>query len=447
MRKTPALMLLSGLTVALFVLAAGRQGVHVNTDMTLIDQSAYMNYAKAMVRTDYGFVGGRNRMPLYPGLMSLFYEQGMSDDDFFERGKKVGIAIALVGLAVALFIFSRVSKPLDALTGTLVAMFTVFVYKAPYFQTELLFYAVSFLLFYLLLSLVREPRLRTAALAGLVGAVGHLTKASVLPAILLAALLLLVRGAAFRRQRVATPDDSSRSRRVLNHVGCAAVLLGCFLVVIFPYIQTSKERFGHYFYNVNSTFYVWCDSWDEAVHTTAAHGDSVGWPDMPEDQVPSLRKYAREHSLGEALKRVTVGFFSLCYIVVRSYGYAAFLVVYMIVLALLFAQNESLRPPLLLRRVHPCTLLFILGYFLGYTLVYAWYMPIALGNRFILALFLPAMLMFVWVLAHAQDHDLSFSCFGRRVSASSVSPAVLLFLIAYMLTVLPYGLSTKFGGG
>lgn len=450
MTRKLALILLLGLTVVLFVSAAKRQSVRVNTDRFSIDQSAYMDYAKGMAQTNLQFVGGRNRMPLYPGLMSLFYKQGMSDEDFFERGKNVGIAIGLVGLTVATLLFGRVSKPMDALTGTLVTMFTVFAYKSPFFQTEVLFYAINLLLFYLLLTLVRNPQVRTAALAGFVGGVAHLTKASVLPAILLAALLVVGRGAAHLWRRyhdVDTPPvDRSLTRFVLNHLLYVTVLLGCFILVIFPYIRTSKERFGQYFYNVNSTFYMWYDSSDEVKQGTRAHGDRVGWPDMPEEQIPSFRKYVREHSLNEILGRFTRGFRDLRNRIIRSYGYAEFLLAYVIALVLLYIQNRGLRPSLLLRGVQPSVLLFVLGYFIGYTLLYAWYTPIASGDRFILSLFLPAMLVIVWVLSSAQNLDLSYNFFGIRISASSVSPAVLLFLAAYVLTVFPLRVSTMYGG-
>jgi hypothetical protein len=449
MRRTLALMSLLGLAVVLFVWAAKRQSVLVNTDMHSTDQRAYMNYAKGMARTNLQFVGGRNRMPVYPGLMSFFYKQGMSDEDFFECGKNVGIAIGLVVLAVAFLLFSRVSNAMDALTGTLVTMFTVFAYKSPYFQTEVLFYGMSLVLFYLLLSLVRKPQIRTAALGGLVGGIAHLTKASVLPTVLLAALLVVVRGTVYGRRKhdVDTPPvDCSRSRFILNHLCCVCVLLGCFLLVVFPYIRTSKERFGQYFYNVNSTFYIWYDSWDEVKQGTRAHGDRQGWPDMPEEQIPSFQKYVREHSLGEIVVRLTRGFRSLRIRTIRSYGYAEFLMVYVIALVLLFVQNKSLWQFLFLRRVQPCVLLFVLGYFLGYTILYAWYTPIAGGNRFVLSLFLPAMLLIVWVLSYARNHDLGYDVFGRRISASNVSPAVLLFLTAYVLTVFPYRVSTMYGG-
>jgi len=450
MRRTFTLLLVLGLAIGIFVWGAGQQSTLVNTDVHAIDQSAYMSDAKGMAQTNLQFVGGRNRMPLYPALLSFFYKQEMSDEDFFECGKDVGIVIGIVGLVVTFFLFNQVSKPLDALTGTLVTMFTVFVYKSPYFQAEVLFYAINLVLFYLLLCLLWKPQVRTAALAGFVGGIGHLTKASVLPTLLLAALLVLVRGAIdlWRQQHhVDTPAVGCRfSRFVLNHLYYVTALLGCFLLVIFPYIRTSKERFGEYFYNVNSMFYIWYDSWEEAEQGTKAHGDRQGWPDMPEEQIPSFRKYVREHSLGDILLRFVRGFRDLRDRITQSYGYAEFMLVYVIALVLLFVQNRSQWPSLLLHRIHPCVLLFVAGYFLGYTILYAWYTPIAAGNRLILSQFLPAMLIIVWVLSYAQNHGLGFVFFGRRISASSISPVVLLFLIAYVITVFPHRVSTMFGG-
>ena len=157
------------LAIVIFIWGARQQGILVNIDMHSTDQSAYMDYAKNMAETNWRFVGGRNRMPAYPALMSFFYADGMSDDAFFALGKNVGIAIGLVCLGVTFFLFYKASSLIDSFTATLVAAFTVFAYKAPYFQTEILFYTVSLILFYLLLKFVREPSLKTAALAGVIG--------------------------------------------------------------------------------------------------------------------------------------------------------------------------------------------------------------------------------------------------------------------------------------
>src|SRR5262249_37702044 len=148
------------------------------------------------------------------------------------------------------------ARTLDALTAVLVAMFTVFAYKSPYFQAEVLFYGIVFLLFVLLLSLLRHPHIGTAGLAGVVGGLAHLTKASVLPTILLGVACLLIRGIVDLRrheaERNCRREQAFSSRSILRApFCCAGVFLTLFLLVIFPYIRTSKARFGSYFYNVN----------------------------------------------------------------------------------------------------------------------------------------------------------------------------------------------------
>ena len=52
-----------------------------------IDQAAYLNYSKKISQTDFKHMGDRNRMPVYPAIMSFFYKDGMSDQTFFKVGK------------------------------------------------------------------------------------------------------------------------------------------------------------------------------------------------------------------------------------------------------------------------------------------------------------------------------------------------------------------------
>jgi hypothetical protein len=291
--------------------------------------------------------------------------------------------------------------------------------------------------------------MRTAALAGFTAGIAHLTKASILPALLLAASCVLLRGALGLRHRhnAAEPDSAptAGARGLLAHIGCVVVLWGCFLVVVFPYIRTSKERFGLYFYNVNSTFYMWYDSWDEAKQGTRAHGDRVGWPDMPADQIPSFQKYVREHTLLSMGGRFARGLRDLAGRVRRSYGYAEFLAAYVIAAVLLFGQNFR-KTRSILSRTSPSDLLFVLGYFSGYLLLFAWYTPIAAGDRFVLSLFLPALLMLLMLLSRARSEHLVFTWGGRELSASNTSRFVLLFLIAHLATVFPHRVSTMYGG-
>ena len=450
LRKNLLYLALLMLVLFVYVWGASRQSLEVNTDMQSSDQSAYMNYAKKLSESKFKYIGDRNRMPLYPALMALLFDNNMSDDSFFELGKKVGIFIGALVSVLVFFIFKHNNKLLDAVTATLIAIFTVLVYKAAYFQTDVLFYGFSLLLFFLLLSLIENPRLITATLAGLVGGVAHLTKASVLPVIILAAGLLLVRGAIIVRQKFSTSEKPDRNQSLSHITGiygiCVGALIISFLMVITPYIRISKEIFGQYFYNVNSTFYIWYDSWKEVELGTKAHGDRIGWPDMPEDQIPSLRKYLNEHSIREIKMRLGQGFKNIFSTVVHSYGYFEFTCFYFLIIILLFSQNIKIIHIRQFWRDHAFSFLFITGYFVGYLTLYAWYTPIASGNRFVLSLFLPAMLLFVRALSVSQDHNLSIVIFRRRIEATAISPLILLFLIAYLLTVFSFRISTMYAG-
>jgi len=449
MKRSTMIIVIVVLILSLFLWGAYKQSVRENKNMEREDQSAYIDYAKALNQSNFKYIGDRNRMPVYPSLMSLFYREGMSNNDFFRVGKVINTAIALGVAAVMFFLFQKVAPLLDASIATLVIMFTVLVYKAPYFQTEVLFYGINFGLFYLLVSLIRKPSLSSAALAGLIGGLGHLTKASVLPGLLLAGLCLIIRGAlSIKTQRndISTaPSFSSKARYLLTHISYVLILLGCFLVVVYPYIRKSKEEFGRYFYNVNSTFYIWYDSWKEAEEGTKAHGDRVGWPDLPDDQIPSFQKYINEHSPKDIAKRIVNGAEIVWYDVASSYGYVEFIAIYLIATIMLLWQNKDWAKSQFIS-TNPSLILFIVGYFSGYLLLYSWYMSIVIGNRFVLSLLIPAIYLLLSLLARAQSADLKITIVGRELSASSISPIILLVLLAYLLTIYPVRIQDMYAG-
>jgi hypothetical protein len=132
---------------------------------------------------------------------------------------------------------------------------------------------------------------------------------------------------------------------------------------------------------------MWYDTWPEAMRGTVAHNDRVGWPDLPTDSLPSASRYLREHTVGDIVHRVQDGLSVLFGRSVQVYGYWKYMLFYGL-LALAAALAAPRRTATLLRD-HRFTAVFAAGYLVGYTLLYAWYVPIAQGNRLLLAIFLP----------------------------------------------------------
>ena len=73
------------------------------------------------------------------------------------------------------------------------------------------------------------------------------------------------------------------------------------------YVNYSKQIF----YDINSTFYVWYDTWEEVENGTKLYGDKVGWPKMPEEEIPSFSKYIESHSIKGSANRFTKGYLNI----------------------------------------------------------------------------------------------------------------------------------------
>src|SRR2546423_14913945 len=192
------------------------------------DQDAYLGYARHLYESNYTVTEDRNRMPVYPFLLSLIYRPGMSEEEFLLRAQAFTVNLAIVLLAVLFLILRRFFPPWPALGLLATTAFGVFIYRAGKAQVELLFYFVSFCAFVLLLQLFVRPRWWLAALAGATTGLAHLTKASVLPAL---GIWAVVFGAG-----IIWAERPDRWRRLV----LLAIVIAVFFAVVFPYIRTSK---------------------------------------------------------------------------------------------------------------------------------------------------------------------------------------------------------------
>lgn len=386
-----------GIILVMFTLAgvvffqlSSSHSQEINQSPDFSDQQSYLFIAEEMVRTGYQYKGDRNRTPLYPYLLTLVYDKSMDTSAFFLKAKNFSIFLSIGTLAL-IFIISLKFLPLwHASVLTLINAIGVYVYKAGYVQPELLFYALNFASFILMCLMLIKPRVLTGILTGLVLAIAYLTKASILPGLLLFLVIYFFQIAyqvymRFMSQEVNNPAAPQLTTRLSSII----LLVITFLALLFPYIRENKQMFGSYFYNVNSTFYIWYDTWEQVEIGTSAHGDDVGWPDMPADEIPSLRKYLQQHSPAQMVERVLSGVISQAENLSRPYGKINYLLIYTISLIIFLMMN--VRASVSILRKNLTLIIFCFLYFAGYLLLFAWYSPIAEyhDERFTYGLFLP----------------------------------------------------------
>jgi hypothetical protein len=305
-----------------------------------------------------------------------------------------------------------------------VAAFGVFVYRAETVEVEPLYYFLGFFAFILLLRMLIAPRWWLAMLAGAATALAYLTKASMLPTIAIWSVV-------FAAQAVWECRSRGRLREIGWRFGHLLLVLGTFATLVFPYERTSKRLYGHYFFNVNSAYYMWCDSWPEAVAFTKAYRDN---PDFPPDQRPSPAKYWREHSAAQIAGRFLHGLKTFATRSAKLAGYYKFVLFFALSGTVLSARRWPLAGGLIKRELFGASFCFV--FFFCYILLYAWYDAVVTDSRFLLALLLPFLFVASKFVLHLAE-DPSLAIMRRRLSFTDLVAASLICLalidVAYNL--------------
>jgi len=439
-RRNLIVLLLLVIGALVFLERSTVNGRLANTRISRTDQGAYIKYAISQRDSDFSVVGRRNRMPAYPALLALFMDKGETADAFFDKGKQINLWLTLAGLVFIAAVFLRAFPPHQALNLLFLAAFTVFAFKAAYVQAEVLYYVLSFAAFLLCWSFFRQPNLLAALLAGGLFGLVHLTKASILPG-LFVFLVFYPLDTVWQLSR----GKSRAAVLPLKRLTVTALVALAFLAVIFPYISKSKEIFGHYFYNVNSTFYIWCDSWEDAESRTKAAGDRKGWPDLPADEIPSLKNYLRTHDAGQITGRMFTGISRVFNSMAGAYGYLWFSLAYLAFAGWITWCKRAVIWRLF--RVRPLPAVAIFSCLFGYYVLIAWYSQIIEGNRFVLSLFLPFLFsisMFIFTFSRKMQIPWRG---GASISAVlAFNTAISVWLLAQIAYICIFRLPTIYGG-
>jgi hypothetical protein len=363
--------------------------------------------------------------------------------DLFHRGKWFHvfftvIFIVCVGIA-ACRIFSLPASLNLMMLGGLGALLP----RAVFFQPEPVYFVFFFLTWVACVSALKHNSLWIYGLIGVLGGIAYMAKGSISPLLAVFVAISSLRcaweivSAKRRGFRVATGN----LWHWRNHLVGLVVLCMMHLLTIGPRLCDSQEKFGSMFHSFPA-YWMWFDKFggpDTVNDPTTAYG----WMDrhntreeldamLPQD-TPSPGNYLRTHSRQEVIDRLWNGLFSVknpeTGVIgrVREFfwpqqttrsdkiekqkpwrGILEWRGIYLLWLgavgvALLVVLGSATPKPehaghVVFRHGTVSVVLFVLGSVAGYSVLYAFYAPIARGSgdRFMLSLYLPLVFSLIW---------------------------------------------------
>lgn len=258
----------------------------------------------------------------------------------------------------------------------------------------------------------------------------YYAKASALLLIGVFGLVMVVRTlvdlAAHRKAAKSSSIDNGQTGRPARTAATATLTIAVFFLVIAPYLLDNQERYGRLFYNVNSTFFFWGDSWQQAKDFADGHNLAESYPDAEAEAIPGPLNYFKTHDLGTALNRTFYGLKTLTGLALAG-RYAKYLIAAFVVC--LWLGRYRIRRIRALETSNGLVALFCALLLLGYLSVYAWYAVVAHGDRFLLSLYLPALCAALWGIERFDGTASPIVVRGRRWRPAGVFATVMVVLL------------------
>lgn len=387
---------------------------YTNTDPLAVgDQQEYALFTLRVYNSNFTHTGYRHHAPLYPFLQAMFANEASTPESIFALGKQINVALAFIGLALIFIVFKQFFPLLQSSLLTLMVAFPLYLLKGGYLEVEILYYTLAFIGYAMLLVLFNKPNPWLAVGAGLVLGIAYLTKSSVTPTLMLFVLFYILHAIkeAFHARQAGHQIWPEIRQRGLSML----LVLVFFTLVIFPYIAESKEIYGKYLYNVNSTFYFWLNDWSEAT-AMKAEGVGAGWPDhIPPEELPSSSKYLVEHSWGEIFTRLGKGYVDEFENYWNQYTFFSYQFIYLFALiavcVLLWPETWKAIGQ------HLFLIGFASGYFVGNSAIVAWWLPMAgQTNRYAFAMYVPLLFTVYFALNYLLKQREAIQLFGKKFS-------------------------------
>lgn len=344
---------------------------------------------------------------------ATFAEHTPADLALFERGKWLNVWITGVFLAGLALWVARRWTVLGTLNVVGLAMLGALLPRAVTFQPEPLYFIFFFLSWVMGLALCSRNPLGWYALFGLLCGLAGLAKSSIQP---LMAMWFGVTALRFAFGLWIPSDRWSPARHVIGVVMWVSI----FLVVMAPRLVHAQERWGRPFFAYPNVW-MWMDDFPTGYAWMGEHPDAKSLDAVPKDQWPSFATYRANHSADQMMTRLHDGLLGedgsvRTFLAPKGSGKNAgtrekpwkrlleprgvFLgglaVVAVAAAALGWAGRRAARlsDPATTSPATPwpdalCRTLFVVGAVVGFTCLYAWYVPVGRGDRFMLSLWLP----------------------------------------------------------
>ena len=164
-------------------------------------------------------------------------------------------------IIAGIFFFTRMFLPtFQSLLLTLIAAGSIYIFRAGYVQPEPLYYFLAYVTFVFMAWMLVNPSLPLAVATGVIAAIAYTVKPSGLPVVFLFVIVFSAK-ALFEWNSGAARKEMGRKILPLlwNKLGNLAVVVVVFLGLLSPYLLENKRMFGQYFYNANTTFFIWYD--------------------------------------------------------------------------------------------------------------------------------------------------------------------------------------------
>lgn len=385
-------------------------------DKPEFDELAYISHVETIYESDtYWYLGDRNRMPLFNYLLTIFYSEDFSENFQYKIFQLTNLLfVVIISIIYTVKIRSHFKSKIYFYCCVI---FTLFIPVISYIHdvvVESLFYITYGIFCLYAKNILEKPHRKNYFKFSFVSVVLYLLKATGLNLFFISLILFGIIN--FYKKKISIKNT------IINSF--LSIIL--FITLCSPYLIENYNKFnGHIFYNVNTTFYVWYDSWEEVESGTKFYGDRLGWPRMPESELPSFEKYLDEHSLKEIIKRFLQGYISIFYYYtsVKEFTGSISISIFLLCCFIFYLNNHHNYSKIVKYKIDSFnfyiffnTLILLTGS--------AWYSYIAPVPRFTILIFVP-----VYFIIFKKIDEL-----GKEENTISKTTNLLIILFIFILT-------------